>query len=552
MASDLTWTCVGQDSFLIKLVVYRDCNGDFLTSTPVIFTNPNTNAEITRLNTNPGTPVDVTPTCKVSCTRCQRPDCYYPYGIHRYTMQGIVKLNAAGSVCNVKMSWEQCCRSTAINTGAAGADFYTEATLNRCLNPCDNSPTFTNLPIAILCNGQDFTFCHGVQDIDVNNVGGLADSITYEWDQPLSAPNTPVSYTGGYSFNKPINFWGFPDAELPFPKGFHLDNESCGSIQFRPVKNEQTIMVVKVNEFRDGVKIAELRRNMYIIVMTCPVNNIPTITTAGNIRSKSVCPGDTVSFEFFTNDADSSDTVTISWNNTPPGAVFSNTNGKEIHAKGQLKWVPEEAHASSLPYTFAITAKDQHCPVRGAFTQAYQIIVNPLPQANIIVTDSCPKCHTFWFLAQRIQGSGPSYLWKGENFNFTPNIGSLVWHKFSQPGIYPYTMTMTAGGCSKTYYDTVKIDTFSAVNNQILQSSLFKIYPNPASDYVHIVYLGLTEWKGRLLLYDRNSKLVYSRNIYFNQVKTEFTLPLNGYKSGLYLLKLENSTSTVLLKLLVQ
>jgi hypothetical protein len=36
MASDLTWRCVGQDSFLVKLVVYTDCNGEALISTPII------------------------------------------------------------------------------------------------------------------------------------------------------------------------------------------------------------------------------------------------------------------------------------------------------------------------------------------------------------------------------------------------------------------------------------------------------------------------------------------------------------------------------------
>jgi len=27
LASDLTWSCIGKDSFMIKLVLYRDCNG---------------------------------------------------------------------------------------------------------------------------------------------------------------------------------------------------------------------------------------------------------------------------------------------------------------------------------------------------------------------------------------------------------------------------------------------------------------------------------------------------------------------------------------------
>jgi len=226
MASDLTWTCIGQDSFMIKLVVYRDCNGDLLNTTPIIASCFQTASEITRISINPGTPVDITPACNINCTRCQSLSCSFPYGIQRYTMQGMINLSGAGSCCNIKMSWEQCCRNGSITTGADGENFYTEATLNRCLSPCDNSPSFENYPIAILCIGQDVTFCQCYQDIDINPTGGLSDSMAFEWTEPLSGANSPIAYTGSYTFNKPICFWGFPNDNLPFPRGIHLNTQS--------------------------------------------------------------------------------------------------------------------------------------------------------------------------------------------------------------------------------------------------------------------------------------------------------------------------------------
>ena len=180
MGSDLTWRCVGQDSLLITLTVYRDCNGTALNSTPIIASCIQTGIEITRLTLNTVTPVDVTPVCNSGCTRCQSLSCSFPYGIQKYRMQGIIKLSGAGSCCNIKLTWEQCCRNASITTGAGNANFYSEAMLNRCISPCDNSPTFDNMPIAILCTGQDFTFCQGIQDIDVNSTGGLSDSFVFE------------------------------------------------------------------------------------------------------------------------------------------------------------------------------------------------------------------------------------------------------------------------------------------------------------------------------------------------------------------------------------
>jgi hypothetical protein len=454
MGADITWTCVGQDSFLIKLVVYRDCNGITLAVSPINFKCATSGASITSINISVGTPVDITPVCNSGCTRCQSMSCSFPYGIHRYTMQGIVILTSAGSCCSINISWSQNARNSAITTitGAGSDDLYVEALLNRCQNPCDNSPSFTNPPIAILCVGQDFTFNHGVQDIDTNSSGGLADSMTFEWAEPLRAANTPVTYVGQYTYDKAIYFWGFPNANQTFPRGLHLDRQT-GDMQFRPMLAEVTVMVVKVNEFRNGVKIAEIRRDMEIIVMNCTNNNSPSITTPNNIRSKNVCAGQPVTFNFSTNDPNSNDTVTISWNNSLPGATWTNTNGQSKHPNGTLTWTPTSSDAGSLPYTFTVTAIDDACPMRASFTQSYQITVNPIPQVNLIVSDS--GCGEFWFLAQRIAGSGPAYLWQGQSFTFQPNTSPVTSHKFSQPGTYPYLLAMNAGGCSNIYYDTI-------------------------------------------------------------------------------------------------
>lgn len=460
MGSDIAWTCLGGDSFLIKISVYNDCNGSAMGNLSVNFKCETTGTTITTLSLTAPTPVDITPFCTTSCSRCQSSSCTFPYGISRYIYQGIVKLSSAGSCCNIRMSITYGTRSSSITTGAAGAAFYNEAMMNRCQNPCDNSPIFTNAPVQILCAGLDAIYNHGAKDSDTSSSGALSDSLTYELAQPMSAESTNISYNGSYTYNKPVYFWGFPNDALPSPRGIHFDPQN-GDIQFRPMKTEVTVMVLKVNVFRNGTKIAELRRDLEFRIISCGNIYPPILTTPNNIRSKTVCAGQTVTFNFTTTDQDTSDTVIISYNDAVPGTVWTNTNGLVKHPTGTLTWTPTFTQASSQPYTFTVTAKDNACPLNIQVTQGYQITVKPSPQANILTADS--GCGVHWFFAQPFAGIAPTYSWQGQSFSFVPNTGDQVSHQF-QPGLHPYTMKITAAGCTTTYNDSLQVDTFMIIS----------------------------------------------------------------------------------------
>lgn len=467
MGSDITWECMGKDSFLITLTIYRDCNGVNLSSASIPVKCKN-GSSLTTVSIPLPTPTDITPTCGSSCTRCQTRACAFPYGIEQYKFQKLVYLgnNIPSSCCEIIFSYSMCCRNTSITTGAASQNFYIEASLNRCVNPCDNSPRFTNPPIAIICIGQDFIFNHGLVDKDVDPVnGGLLDSISYEWSYPLSGSGANIAYTGKYDYNKPIYFWGFPNDKLPFPRGFHLDKVT-GDISFRPMKAEQTVMALTIKEWRyDSTKgkkvlIGTIRRDIQIIVINCPNNHAPQLSGP---YYKDVCAKSTVSFSIRTNDYDTKDTLRIGWNAAIPGARWTDNNGKVKHPTGVMTWTPGEEYVSNIPYVFTVTVKDDACPVNGSSTRAYQILVKPLPRAKISVIDS--GCGNYWMFAKPIVGANPTYFWVG---NFNPGFVSnskWVHYKFRRPGLYPYSMTMTAKQCQRTYYDTIEVDTFLQVQN---------------------------------------------------------------------------------------
>ena len=490
MGSDLGWQCVGQDSFVFTLDLYRDCNGDNLSTAILNFICVSSGDTLETVSISAPNPVDVTPICDHSCTRCDSLTCTFPYGIQKYSYtSGIVNFSSAGSCCNILVAYGACCRNNAITTisNSGTQTFYTEAQFNRCLNPCDNAPGFSDLPVKILCVGQDFINNFGVLNNDTDSNGILLDSLAYEWCNPLSSASSLINYKSPYSYSKPIYFWGFPNINLPFPRGYHLDNLSPGDIMFRPMKQEKTIMSVKVREYRNGQLIGFVRREIQMIVIPCPNNHPPALSGP---FYKEICAGDTVTFTINTNEYDPGDSLLISWNNAIPGATWSTNNDSVKHPTGTLTWISTPNQASSIPYTFTATVEDDACPVTGHTTRAYQILVKALPEANI--TETQLDCNNFHLSAHPISGVSPYYEWTLQDASqiFTQS-GLTMSHRFRLPGQYPYSMMMRSKGCSRTYYDTILVQNFSSFDlpsdtsvcygDSILLSPQFNILNSPLS-----------------------------------------------------------------------
>lgn len=500
LGTEISWSCVGRDSFMVKLAVFRDCNYIYLSTMPLIAKCIPTNSTIVAKSMSVPTPLDITPTCGSSCTRCANSGCSFPYGVEQYNFTCLMVLSNSGSCCEVRLEFSMSCRNNGITTGAADKNFFNKAILNRCITPCDNSPFFTNPPIEIACAEQNFVFNNGVQDIDTTPTGGLMDSLTYEWTSPLETLGSPIGYNSGYSFDKPLYFYAFPNAQITFPRGFHL-NPSSGDISFRPMRTESTVMVLKVNEFRNGVKIGEINRDIVLLVISCPSNISPTL--GSNSFYKEVCAGNPVTFNITTNDLNPNDSLIISWNNGIPGGSWSDNNGTTRHPSGIFTWTPSENKASDQLYQFTVTVKDHACPVMGSCTQAFRILVKHNGKASYSVADS--SCGLYYFKAVGLPNYQPdTFTWNSPQINF-PSYNSAVASEKLHPGIYPYSLKSSYKGCFKMYYDTLTVDNKFAVArlsvnkySQCLRANSFIFYD---SSYIgqgtitgRTIYFGDGQW----------------------------------------------------------
>ncbi|MGB0431083.1 MAG: hypothetical protein ACPGLV_11460, partial [Bacteroidia bacterium] len=479
IGSDFTWECLGNDTFKITLTFYQDCNGCHFGERQTGCTWELCRLPALNITSNCGTKTatftqvshqDITPVCDEQCSRCTKCDCSFKFGIRKHVLTTLVYVgdHRKNGCCEFTISYQSCCRSTSITTGAANNSFYVDAQFNACQTPCDNSPKFTNAPIAILCLGRDFIYNQGAVDSDVDTAsGGLADSLVYSFGEPMTSATGRTSWSGSYAYDKPLYYLGFPKKNLKFPRGLHLDTFT-GDLMFRPMKQEITVLAIKIEQYRNGKKISETRRDIQIIVLKCPDNEPPVISgincakpVPANFKANA-CANETLCFTICTSDKDKDDTVTISWNAGIPGASFKVLNKGDKREKGQFCWTPTEAHVSKFPYSFVVTAKDDACPVNGYTARSFQITVKQPPKAqyDTLIYD----CGNARFNIERVgKIKVAQYQWV-LNGHVKLRKGAdkdTIYTKFKYPGKKVFTVTLYGKNeCNTTYQDTVTVHDF--------------------------------------------------------------------------------------------
>ncbi len=477
VGSDIVYRCLGNGKYEITFKFFRDCNGCNVAggggggtgaSCPhprLTLTGANGscngqsfgNISVTRRSIT-----DITQLCGTTKSACAGGT--FPYGIEEHLYTGIIDLSAriAQGCCKFKISTTIFVRSTTISTGAANAAFYTEAIINACDSVCNSSPEYTSYPVAIICVGQDFVFNNGAIDTVDNG-----DSLSYQLAPAFQSATNKVNYSGSFSKDRPLSFLGFPNAGLVSPAGFHLDPVT-GDLSFRPIKvNETGVIVIEVIEWRriNGVmkEIGRTRRDMQVIVVSCPNNKIPRIKG----QSAVACAGQQVCIDITTEDDNKKDTVQISWNRGIRGAVFTHTNGSKRLATGSVCWTPTEADVSNIPHTFTITAKDDACPLSGVAIRAFSITVRETPKADLDFTKlSCGQVAMEATPKKNYPG-GLEVEWRiRDSLNKTYFVGGNTLKDTLQmrPGRNIVTLILkTKTPCANAFVDTVEIDPYVQV-----------------------------------------------------------------------------------------
>lgn len=385
MSAEITYKHIVNDSYSVTLKVYRDCNGIQVSNSPIRIKS---GCSLKSVYLNPVSVIDVT-RIPAGCGINSRCSGSYKYGIEEHTFSGGFKL-PNDTCCNYTLSWEQCCRNSAITTGAADQNYYIETKFNKCLAPYNSSPSFVDIPTFLIGVGAN----HNISNAAIDTIDN--DLLTYELIKPFSASGTAISYSGSFSPYRPLTFFGFPNAGLALPQGFHFDSLTA-NISFRPIiANQVTVMAQRVNEWRkiNGVytKIGEVIRDVQVIIYKDSLNSAPEfIKSNPKIALCSELKPYCITIPII--DSNATDTVTLKYTSNIQGITFTNIGTKPSEPVVEVCFTLDSAKLNSLALLrFTISASDNKCPLPVKVEKTYYLEIKDHLPDSFAVKSSFSNC----------------------------------------------------------------------------------------------------------------------------------------------------------------
>lgn len=424
--ADITYNCIGKDSFLVKLTFFEDCTGITAGNTSHISVYSPTCGSLPNLTVirQPGAIRDITPLCPGWPSPCNGPSTILPIGVEEFIYTGLLVLpsSPAPFPCHDWiLSFQQCCRTGAITTGAANQNFYISTALNQSVKPCNSSPQFGNDPIPFYCTGRQYHLNPGVYDPD-------GDSLSFSLVPCRQSNSSIVIYQSPLSASQPISTTG-PVTIDPV----------TGTVSFIPNMVSIGLICIKVDEFRNGVKIGEVNRDVQIYVIAC--NNPPPVASGMNCTNKfdtTICPGQAISFTICSSDSNSTNSVKMRWNSGIPAGTFTTSTAQ--FPVGTFSWTPTLDDIGT--HFFTVNVRDNACPYVGTNSFAYVINVRSVP-INLGTTIRICEGDTVSFKRLRPYFY-TSYQWTPATGVSDPNALNVV---LSPSVTTTYTLTATRGAC---------------------------------------------------------------------------------------------------------
>lgn len=264
---------------------------------------------------------------------------------------------------------DRCCRNNNIlnldNPGNAGEAYFAFAPAPTVVN---SSPTFAVVPVPFICNTDTVSILNQAFDPD-------GDLLVYNFVTPYNGistggnpnPNPPaiypwtiptVAYAPGYSLANPFG-----------AAGYATMNINTGLASYYSPNQGFYVLAVEISEYRNGVLIGISRRDIQIIVIPCPINPPPVLSTGTLQTTYTIQEGDTLCFNttFIDPNGDSifiahtGDIFNILLTNPP--ATFFDSSGAGT-ATGQFCWITSCNQGNVVPYNFSVIATDNGCPAK--------------------------------------------------------------------------------------------------------------------------------------------------------------------------------------------
>ncbi|MCF8428785.1 MAG: hypothetical protein K9G64_01525, partial [Bacteroidia bacterium] len=272
-AFDIQWQ--GGNNYKISLKVLRDCR-----SGAADFNKPNIRIGVYQKNNNVLATYFTLPYISSQKLQFINPKCggstieCTEEGFYTATVS-FASLTYAGGYY---VSWERCCRNSIIDNinlpGDASTAFYAEIPPKIYNN---STPKYTNNPVTLMCVGVPFNYNFKFTDTD-------NDSLVYTLVNPLNGtldrnnPNGPPGYLNSPGPYSPITWsTGFSAINAISGSPTLFIDRITGEISVTPNSVGTYVAAIRVEEYRNGIKIGEVRLELQFNVVLCAPNPPPII-----------------------------------------------------------------------------------------------------------------------------------------------------------------------------------------------------------------------------------------------------------------------------------
>ena len=335
--------------------------------------------------------------------------------------------------------YERCCRNGTIVNLIPDESMSFHAYISPPLLE-NSSPVFTDDPVPFLCAGDTTTLLNSAIDPD-------GDMLVFSFVQPYdaqassstnAAPGPPgsldwtintVTYALGYSLVQPFGTGGYTNI-----------NASTGLTTYYPPATGDYVIAVEIKEYRNGNLIGVTRRDLQVLVLSCPLNPAPNIDPAAGTTSDqfTIEEGETLCFDFGYDDPNG-DSLTLIAGGTvfdinvvnPNATINQPVTGLDT-VSTEFCWTTACGQAQSLPYQFQVSVIDNGCPPKTT-NSVYQITVNSVAPPTSITGDPVVcQFSTETYTTQNIPNT--SYNWTITGGNIVANNGSSIDIQWISPG----------------------------------------------------------------------------------------------------------------------
>jgi gliding motility-associated-like protein len=450
--AELSYECLGtngsNDSSLydIKLIVYRDCAGvDFAPYYDILYQSLSCGIPFTQLRLLGGVREEITNLCPGDTSQC---------GDFTSNIHGLERKIYSAKImlphCNDwYFYWKNQNRNSAGLTNIADAGtllfqpIFVEMRFDNSVYHCESFFDFTigNFMEQDLCVGDTMVF-----DFMAAMGNSDGDSAIFTLVPPLTDGNgDSVFYELGYSYDYPIT------SNI----GFSLDSIT-GVLTFAPTFLSSSIFAVKIQEYKNGVKIGESTRDMQLITNVCQ-NSRPTFNVSADTFF--LCANKMFCKNIKGIDLDGDDVeVSVIQNGLPNDADVI-----ELGNRVRMCWKPDSNSAGTYPLRLKVT--DNSCPISLEEIKTYYISVPSdtgyqciCASADFEFSEACLGANTKFEGDASLSLGGTVLNWIWDFGDGNTGTGENPTHQYDSAGTFEVTVSFIDNiGCEKDFTRTVTI-----------------------------------------------------------------------------------------------